>query len=308
MICYDGLFDILKEKGLSKTVFAQRVGISSRTLAKLSSGDYIAMKVVEDICRFLGCRPSDILSVAQDPPAGNKLLAVLREEKAMKLKGGLYHKTQIEMTYNSNRIEGSRLSKDQTRYIFETNSIGLESDKTVNVDDITETANHFRCIDYAVDTADKPLTEEIIKEFHRLLKTNTSDGDKTWFAVGDYKRRPNTVGDSPTAPPDKVAAAVKKLLDGYNGQISHTIDGIIAFHKEFESIHPFQDGNGRVGRLVAFKECLRFNITPFIIDEDLRLFYYRGLKEWDKERGYLLDTCKTGQDKYRTIADYFLKD
>jgi DNA-binding Xre family transcriptional regulator/fido (protein-threonine AMPylation protein) len=306
MFCYAGLFALLKARGLSKTAFAREVGMSSRTLAKLGNGDYVAMKVIEDICRVLNCKPGDILSIANDTPAINKLLAVLREEKAMKLHGGLYHQTQIEMTYNSNRIEGSKLTKDQTRFIFETNTIGLETDKTVDVDDITETANHFRCIDYALDTASESLTEEIIKEFHRLLKTNTSDAQKDWFAVGDYKRKPNIVGDTPTTPPAKVAEAIRKLLTEYNQISAPTIEDIIAFHKEFEAIHPFQDGNGRVGRLIALKECLRFGITPFIIDEDLRLFYYRGLKEWNNERVYLLDTCKAGQDKYKAIVDYFI--
>jgi Fic family protein/DNA-binding Xre family transcriptional regulator len=308
MISYDGLFDLLNAKGFSKTAFAKRLGISSRTLAKLSSGEYVSMKLIEEICGFLGCSPGEIFSVVKEPPPENKLLAVLREEKDMKLKGGLYHKTQIELTYNSNRIEGSRLSKDQTRYIFETNTVGLEADKAVNVDDVTETSNHFRCIDYALDIADKPLSEDIIKEFHRILKTNTSDSYKDWFAVGGYKRKPNVVGDTPTTPPAKVAAAVQKLLSNYNKLPSPTLDEIIAFHREFETIHPFQDGNGRVGRLIAFKECLRFNITPFIIDEDLRIFYYRGLKEWDDERGYLLETCKAGQDKYQAIADYFFNE
>ena len=308
MIRYDGLFELLKAKGLSKTAFARKVGISSRTLAKLSNGGYVAMKVIEDICRVLNCKPGDILSVSVEGSIVSKLLSTLREEKDMKLKGGLYHQTQIEMTYNSNHIEGSRLTKDQTRYIFETNTIGLEEDKTINVDDIIETANHFRCIDYAIDTATDPLTEEIIKEFHRLLKSNTSDSRKDWFAVGDYKKKPNIVGDMPTTPPAKVADAIRRLLANYEGIPAPVIDDIIAFHKEFEEIHPFQDGNGRVGRLIAFKECLRFNVTPFIISEEIKLFYYRGLKEWDKERGYLLDTCKTGQDKYQAIVDYFLKE
>jgi len=299
------LFEILKAKGLSKTAFANKVGISSRTLARLGSGDYVALKVIEDICRVLNCKPGDIISITEDAPAVNRLLSVLREEKAMKLKGGLYHQTQIEMTYNSNHIEGSRLTKDQTRYIFETNTIGLEEDKTINVDDIVETANHFRCIDYAIVTATDPLTEDTVKEFHRLLKSNTSDSLKEWFAVGDYKKRPNIVGDNPTTPPSKVAAAISSLLTSYGKIPSPEIDDIIAFHHDFEAIHPFQDGNGRVGRLIAFKECLRFNITPFIIDEELRLFYYRGLKNWKSERGYLLDTCKRGQDKYQAIVDYF---
>ncbi|MDR1940636.1 MAG: Fic family protein [Clostridiales bacterium] len=308
MISYDGLFALLKTKGLSKTALAKKAGISSRTLAKLGNGDYVAMKVIEDICRALDCNIGDILSVSADAQPVGRLLSVLREEKAMKLKGGLYHQTQIEMTYNSNHIEGGKLTKDQTRYIFETNTIGLEADKTVNVDDIAETSNHFRCIDYALDKASEPLTEDIIKEFHRLLKSNTSDSSKDWFAVGDYKKKPNAVGDMPTTPPKKVAAALQKLLADY-GKLPHpAIEDIIAFHREFEAIHPFQDGNGRVGRLVAFKECLRFDITPFIIDENLRLFYYRGFKEWPNERGYLSDTCKAGQDKYRAIIDYFMSD
>ena len=307
MIRYDGLFEILKAKGLTKTAFAGMVGISSRTLAKLSSGDYVAMKVIENICRALNCNVGDIITITPDAAVTNTLLSVLREEKDMRLKGGLYHQTQIEMTYNSNHIEGSRLTKDQTRYIFETNTIGLEEDKTINVDDILETANHFRCIDYAIDTATDPLSADIIKEFHRLLKSNTSDGQKEWFAVGDYKKRANAVEDSPTTPPAKVADAILSLLAAYAKIPLPSIDDIIAFHYDFESIHPFQDGNGRVGRLIAFKECLRFGHVPFIIDEELRLFYYRGLKNWKSERGYLLDTCKSGQDKYQAVVDYFLK-
>lgn len=304
-ISYKGLFSIMKEKGITKTALTQMLGISSRTMSKLSKGEYVSLKIIDDICAKLDCAPGDILSFVRDTPI-SRILQVLREEKEMGLKGGLYHATQVKMTYNSNRIEGSRLSEDQTRYIFDTNTIGFADDPAVNVDDIIETKNHFRCIDFIIDNADGVLTEVFIKKLHQLLKSGTSDSTKDWFAVGDYKRKPNMVGDNKTTSPANVHKEMVKLLDSYNQLTQVNIDDIIAFHHDFESIHPFQDGNGRVGRLIAFKECLRFNITPFIIDEELKLFYYRGLKEWSNEKGFLLDTCKTGQDKYRTIVDYFL--
>lgn len=232
------------------------------------------------------------------------LLDVLKEEKISKYPGGIYHKTQIELTYNSNHIEGSRLSHDQTRYIFETNTIGMEAG-VVNVDDVIETANHFRCIDMIIDNAKRGLTEKLIKELHLTLKSGTSDSRKNWFAVGDYKRLPNEVGGMDTALPEEVAAKMKALLAAYNAKRKITLEDILDFHVKFERIHPFQDGNGRVGRLIMFKECLKHNIVPFIIEDNLKLFYYRGLKEWSKERGYLMDTCLTAQDKYKAYLDYF---
>ena len=304
-ISYDGLFSLMKEQGITKTALTQMLGISSRTMAKLSKNEYVSLKIIDDICAKLDCAPGDILSSVRNTPI-SPILQVLREEKDMGLKGGLYHATQVKMTYNSNRIEGSRLSEDQTRYIFETNTIGFTDNPAVNVDDIIETKNHFRCIDFVIDSADDILSEGFIKKLHELLKSGTSDSSKDWFAVGDYKLKPNMVGDSKTVSPANVRNEMVKLLDGYNQLKQVGIDDIIAFHHDFESIHPFQDGNGRVGRLIAFKECLRLNITPFIIDEELKLFYYRGLKEWNNEKGFLLDTCKAGQDKYQAIVDYFI--
>ena len=232
------------------------------------------------------------------------LLAVLREQKEMKLKGGICHRTQIDLTYNSNHIEGSRLTHDQTRYIFETNTIGI-TDESVNVDDIIETTNHFRCIDLIIDRAEERLTEELIKELHYILKSGTSDHRKDWFAVGSYKRLPNEVGGILTTPPEVVHREIKKLLTEYNMKKSKTFEDIIDLHQRFESIHPFQDGNGRVGRLIIFKECLANGFVPFIITDELKMFYYRGLQEWNRVRNYLLDTCLTAQDNYKEILTRF---
>lgn len=232
------------------------------------------------------------------------LLSILQEEKRTKYAGGIYHKTQIDLTYNSNRIEGSRLTHDQTRYIFETNTIGVENE-VLNVDDVIETSNHFRCIDLIIDHAASTLSEHFIKKLHHILKTGTSDSRKDWFAVGEYKRLPNEVGGMQTSLPEEVADRMKALLSDYNAVPKKTLDDILDFHVRFERIHPFQDGNGRVGRLIMFKECLKYNIVPFIIEENLKLFYYRGLKEWYNEKGYLTDTCLTAQDKYKAYLDYF---
>lgn len=232
------------------------------------------------------------------------LLSILQEEKRTKYAGGIYHKTQIDLTYNSNHIEGSRLTHDQTRYIFETNTIGVENE-VLNVDDVIETSNHFRCIDLIIDHAASTLSEHFIKKLHHILKTSTSDSHKDWFAVGEYKRLPNEVGGMQTSLPEEVADKMKALLSDYNAVPKKTLDDILDFHVRFERIHPFQDGNGRVGRLIMFKECLKYNIVPFIIEENLKLFYYRGLKEWYNEKGYLTDTCLTAQDKYKAYLDYF---
>lgn len=232
------------------------------------------------------------------------LLNALREEKAGRIKGGIYHKVQVELTYNSNHIEGSRLTHDQTRYIYETNTIGMENG-VLNVDDIVETANHFQCIDLVIDNAEQPLTEDFIKLLHRTLKTGTSDSRKDWFAVGEYKKLPNEVGGRSTAPPEQVAEKMRELLKQYAQTDKKTLKDLVEFHDQFECIHPFQDGNGRVGRLILFKECLRYDIVPFIIDEELKLFYYRGLHEWKTEPGYLMDTCLTAQDRFKAYLDYF---
>lgn len=234
-----------------------------------------------------------------------ELPELLLEEKRMKLKGGLYHQTQVKLCYNSNRIEGSRLSEEQTRYIFETNTLNVPADETAEVDDIIETANHFACFDWMLEHAREPLTEEMIKEFHRILKSSTSDARKDWFRVGEYKARPNVVGDMPTTPPGKVAGEMQKLLAEYHAQPDIDFESILDFHWRFERIHPFQDGNGRVGRIILFKECLAHGILPFIIDHEHKLFYYRGLKEYATEKGYLLDTCRSAQDAYEIMARYF---
>lgn len=232
------------------------------------------------------------------------LLEILQHEKAARYSGGIYHKTQIEMTYNSNHIEGSRLTHDQTRYIFETNTIGVTGE-AVNVDDVIETANHFRCIDFIIEHAKSALTEKMIKELHLMLKTGTSDARQDWFAVGAYKKMPNEVGGMATALPEDVAAEMQTLLAAYSAKKAKTLEDILDFHVRFERIHPFQDGNGRVGRLIMFKECLKYGIVPFIIEDNLKMFYYRGLKEWRREKGYLTDTCLTAQDRYKAYLDYF---
>lgn len=232
------------------------------------------------------------------------LLEILQHEKAARYSGGIYHKTQIEMTYNSNHIEGSRLTHDQTRYIFETNTIGVTGE-AVNVDDVIETANHFRCIDFIIEHAKSALTEKMIKELHLMLKTGTSDARQDWFAVGAYKKIPNEVGGMATALPEDVAAEMQALLAAYSAKKAKTLEDILDFHVRFERIHPFQDGNGRVGRLIMFKECLKYSIVPFIIEDNLKMFYYRGLMEWGREKGYLTDTCLTAQDRYKAYLDYF---
>ena len=289
---------------LSVTETAKKWNISERSVR-----NYCAQGRVPGA--FLTGKTWNIPENAKKPQRTNKrktqpvtLLDILREEKKAKYSGGIYHKTQIELTYNSNHIEGSRLTHDQTRYIFETNTIGAENE-VLNVDDIIETANHFRCIDRIIDNAKAPLTEKFIKELHRMLKNGTGDSGKDWFAVGDYKKMPNEVGGMETTLPENVSAEMKALLKAYNAKEEKTFEDLLDFHVKFEKIHPFQDGNGRVGRLILFKECLKYNIVPFIIEDDLKLFYYRGLKEWNNEKGYLTDTCLTAQDRYKAYLDYF---
>ncbi len=291
-------------KYLSVSDAAKKWGISERSVR-----NYCAHGRIPEA--FLTGKTWNIPENAVKPERSNKhreepetLLEFLKAEKQSKTKGGIYHKIQIELTYNSNHIEGSRLTHEQTRYIFETNTIGIDND-VLNVDDIVETANHFKCIDMIIDEANKPVSEKFIKQLHAALKSGTSDSRKDWFAVGDYKRLPNEVGGISTAAPEEVAERMKILLSAYNGKKEKTFRDIIEFHYNFEVIHPFQDGNGRVGRLILFKECLKNNIVPFIIDEDLKLFYYRGLKEWKQEPGYLTDTCLAAQDKFKRYLDYF---
>lgn len=281
--------------------FADEHGISERTVR-----NWCAAGKIEGA--FLSGKTWNLPADTSVPRKGKRplspLLKRLIQEKEGKISGGIYHRTQIDLTYNSNHIEGSRLTHEQTRYIFETNTIGI-TDETVNVDDILETTNHFRCIDLIIDKAQDKLSESLIKELHRILKSGTSDSRKSWFNVGDYKQLPNEVGGEMTCPPQDVHARMKSLLSAYNAIQNKTLRDILDFHHKFESIHPFQDGNGRVGRLIMFKECLAYGIVPFIITDELKLFYYRGLREWGHIDGYLTDTCLTAQDNYRLLLDYF---
>ena len=289
---------------LSVTEIAKKWEVSERSVR-----NYCAQGRVNGA--FITGKIWNIPENAEKPERINKrkevkitLLDILKEQKASKYSGGIYHKTQIELTYNSNHIEGSRLTHDQTRYIFETNTIGVEKE-VLNVDDVIETVNHFHCIDIIIDSARAVLTEKFIKDFHFILKNGTSDSRKDWFAVGDYKKLPNEVGGMDTTIPEEVADKMKTLLMEYNAKDAKTFEDILDFHVKFERIHPFQDGNGRIGRLIMFKECLKNNIVPFIVDDNLKMFYYRGLKEWDNEKGYLTDTCLAAQDKYKAYLDYF---
>lgn len=301
-VSYDKLFKILQEKGIKKIELLKKLKLSSATIAKLSKNEFVSLEVLEKICQCLNCNIEDIFEFVQETKS--PLLKQLIEEKRIKLKGGIYHQIQINFAYNSNHIEGSRLSEDQTRYIYETHSIISNKEETISINDVNETLNHFRCFDYILENVNI-LTEELIKEIHKILKTNTLDSLQDWFKVGEYKLRPNTVGGKRTTPPSKVKGEMRKLLKEYNEKENITFDDIIEFHYNFESIHPFQDGNGRVGRLIMFKECLRNNIVPFIIDEKYKAFYYRGLKEFEYEKGYLIDTCLSAQDKFKELLDYF---
>ena len=288
---------------ISVTEFALKFGISERT-----ARNYCALGKIEGA--ILVGKTWSIPADAELPGRKSRqrkampLLVVLRQEKEAKLKGGIYHNTQIDLTYNSNHIEGSRLTHDQTRYIFETNTIGIEGE-SVRVDDIIETTNHFRCIDLIIDRAEERLTESLIKELHLILKSSTSDSRKDWFTVGDYKRLPNEVGGNETTAPEDVHREIKALFKEYNAKKRKSFEDIIDLHQRFEAIHPFQDGNGRVGRLVMFKECLANGYVPFIITDELKMFYYRGLREWPRIKEYLRDTCLTAQDNYKAVLDYF---
>ena len=289
---------------LSVSETAKKWNVSERSVR-----NYCANERVDGA--FITGKIWNIPENAEKPERSNKkkeqpktLLDIFQDEKINRYSGGIYHKTQIDLTYNSNHMEGSRLTHDQTRYIFDTNTIGIENE-VLNVDDVIETANHFRCIDMIIDNAKTALTEKFIKELHKTLKNGTSDSRKDWFAVGEYKKLPNEVGGRYTALPEDVSGRIKKLLTDYNSIDKKTFEDILSFHVEFERIHPFQDGNGRVGRLIMFKECLKYNIVPFIIEDDLKMFYYRGLNEWNNEKGYLIDTCLTAQDRYKANLDYF---
>ena len=288
---------------ISVTQYAEKYGISERT-----ARNYCAQGKIEGA--FLIGKTWNIPADAVVPKRKvakeklSPLLKTLREQKASRLKGSIYHRTQIDLTYNSNHIEGSKLTHDQTRYIFETNTIGI-TEHTVNVDDILETVNHFRCIDYIIDHAEERLTENFIKYLHLLLKSGTSDSRKDWFIVGNYKQLPNEVGGQETCPPEDVHKRLKALLTDYYHNRQQSLEDILNFHVRFEQIHPFQDGNGRIGRLLMFKECLANNIVPFIITDELKMFYYRGIREWGHINGYLTDTCLTAQDQYKDLLEYF---
>lgn len=290
-------------KYISVSQYAEKFGISERT-----ARNYCANGKIEGA--FLTGKTWNIPEEASLPRRSKAsshvlpLLQVLRDQKASKMKGNIYHRTQIDLTYNSNHIEGSRLTHDQTRYIYETNTIGI-SDQAVNVDDVLEAINHFRCIEYIIDHTEEKLTEDSIKQLHGMLKSGTSDSRKDWFAVGDYKRLPNEVGGMDTCPPEEVHRQMKALLSEYNHMKQKSFEDILDFHVRFEQIHPFQDGNGRVGRLLMFKECLANGHVPFIITDELKMFYYRGLREWGSVKGYLTDTCLTAQDQYKALMEHF---
>ena len=297
MFSYEGLNERLRVKAINKSDLTEALGISSRTIAKMAKGEKLSARTMAKIADYLECDPTDLYREISD----NTILQILRDEKEAGISGGLYHELQVRMTFNSNHIEGSRLSEDQTRMIFETDTIDVG--EGIPIDDILETVHHFRAIDYVIDTAEEKLSEEIIRQMHYILKHDTSDSRLPWFAVGDYKKRANMVGGRETAKPKDVPGRMKDLLEAYNAKKDVSIEDVIALHADFEYIHPFQDGNGRVGRLISLKECLRHNIVPFIIEDAKKAFYYRGLSEWKNEKGWLTDTCLDGQDTFRKLLE-----
>ena len=288
---------------VSVSEFSKKYGLSERTVRNYCASGKLkgAFLTGKTWTIPAECEPPSKTSAIQ---VKNYLLTALKEQKEKKQNGGIYHKTQIELTYNSNHIEGSRLTHDQTRYIYETNTIGT-NESAVKVDDIVETVNHFRCIDMIIDKCADVLSESLIKDIHRTLKSGTSDASLSWFNVGEYKQLPNEIGGNATCLPENVHKEMSALLKSYNAKKTKSFDDILDFHKHFEAIHPFQDGNGRVGRLIMFKECLANNIVPFIITDELKMFYYRGLQNWPEIPGYLRDTCLTAQDIYKQYLDYF---
>ena len=297
MISYEPLNKRLKAAGMTKTALSAALGISSRTIAKISKGEKLSKKTLEKIAARLGCGADELCREISD----NAILQILRDEKDAGISGGLYHELQVRMTYNSNHIEGSRLTEAQTRMIFETETI--PAGDGVPVDDILETVHHFRAIDYVIDTAEAPLTEKLVKRLHYILKHDTKDAQLPWFAVGDYKKRANLVGGRETTKPEDVSERMKALLEIYNGRKIVILQDVIELHANFEHIHPFQDGNGRVGRLIALKECLRHNLVPFLIEDTKKHFYYQGLTEWPKEKERLADVCLDGQETFKRLLD-----
>lgn len=292
------LDQILEKRNIKRIYLQQKLGLSSKTMAKFSKNESVSLNTIALLCNELGCNIEDLVEIGKD---ASKFLESLIEEKEMNLKNGLYHEIQILFSYNSNRIEGSKLSENETRYIYETNTI----DGLKNTDDIIEVANHFRAFDNMLDTVFEPLNEDLIKNFHLILKSGTSDSRKEWFNVGDYKTRKNTVGGIDTSNPVDVHRDIANLINSYLNKKDKTVEDIIDFHYSFESIHPFQDGNGRVGRLIMFRECLKENICPFIIEDEYKIYYYRGLKEYKNLKGYLVDTCKASQDKMKVLVNKY---
>ena len=297
MISYIGLETLLKGKNIGKTELSSKLGLSTRTVAKIAKGEKLSKSTLNKIAAYLNVTPESLYRIESN----NKILQLLRDEREIQLPGGLYHELQIRMTYNSNHIEGSKLSEDQTRLIFETNTIDMGDG--ISVDDILETVHHFRAIDYCIDIAEESLTEDIIKKLHYIIKHDTKNSTLSWFAIGDYKKRANVVGGRETTKPSEVSKSMKELLETYNAKENIKIEDIIELHAEFEYIHPFQDGNGRVGRLVVLKECLKNNVIPFIIEDSKKGYYYRGLSEWRNEKGWLIDTCLDGQDAFIRLLD-----
>lgn len=298
-----------EEKKMTQVEVAGVLGVKPATISKYEAGTLEPnIESLKKLAELFGISVDELLKEDEFDVSKINVLEVLREQKEMKLKGNLYHNTQIIFAYNTNHIEGSKLTEDQTRYIYETNTLLTEKESITNLDDIIETANHFKLVDYMLDVADEELTEEMIKEFHKILKEGTSDSRKDWFNVGDYKKLANEAGNMKTALPKNVQKDMAKLIQWYTSLGKITIEDIIEFHYRFECIHPFQDGNGRVGRIIIFKECLKNNIIPFIILDKDKLFYYRGLKEYKNEKGYLIDTCLNAQDQYSRMVEYFLNE
>lgn len=299
-----------ENKNMTQYEIAEILGVKPTTVSKYESGTLEPnIESLKKLAELFEVSIDELLKEDNFDVSQINILDILREQKNMKLKGNLYHNTQITFAYNTNHIEGSKLTEDQTRYIYETNTLLAEKDSITDLDDVLETSNHFKLVDYMLDIADKKLTEKMIKEFHKILKEGTSDSRKEWFVVGNYKKLANEVGGLKTTEPKNVESDMKKLLEWYENLKQITINEIIEFHAKFEKIHPFQDGNGRVGRIIAFKECLKNNIVPFIILDKEKLFYYRGLNQYqtNKEKGYLIDTCLNAQDQYKNIIKYFLK-
>ena len=298
-----------EEKKMTQVEVAEVLGVKPATISKYEAGTLEPnIESLKRLAELFEVSVDELLKEDEFDVSKINVLEVLREQKEMKLKGNLYHNTQIIFAYNTNHIEGSKLTEDQTRYIYETNTLLTEKESITNLDDIIETANHFKLVDYMLDVADEELTEEMIKEFHKILKEGTSDSRKDWFNVGDYKKLANEAGNMKTALPKNVQKYMAKLIQWYTSLGKITIEDIIEFHYRFECIHPFQDGNGRVGRIIIFKECLKNNIIPFIILDKDKLFYYRGLKEYKKKKGYLIDTCLNAQDQYSRMVEYFLNE